>query len=356
MTTDARASSTAVTEPLTEPTFAVVICAYTVDRWPLLLAAVASVRDQLLAGDRLLVVVDHNPELLHRLRAELAPGPDLVVLPNTEARGLSGARNTGVRASTHTVVGFLDDDAVARPGWLATLREAFAADDSVTVVGTTVEPRWEGGRPPRWFPAEFGWVVGCGYRGLPVARTPIRNPIGASMAVRRSAFALAGEFSEVVGRVGALPVGCEETEFCIRVARTVPDAVVLHEPGSAVDHVVPRARQTLRYFVRRCFHEGRSKWAVTRLGGSRAGLSAERRYLRVVLPSAVARGVATAVRRGDVHALVRSAVVLLGLSVTVTGFGAAAIGSRGRPVHPPAPTRLSTRSDGPPEGATGRRG
>ncbi|GAA0219351.1 hypothetical protein GCM10009539_00880 [Cryptosporangium japonicum] len=272
--------------------------------------------------------MDHNPELLARLRTELAPGPDLVVVPNGEARGLSGARNTGLRASNHTVVAFLDDDAIARPGWLEILREAFTDEEAVTVVGTTVEPNWEGGRPPRWFPAEFGWVVGCGYRGLPVDRTPIRNPIGAAMAIRRSAFAVAGEFSELVGRVGALPVGCEETEFCIRVARTIPGSVVLHEPSGTVDHLVPRSRQTLRYFVRRCFHEGRSKWAVTRLGGARAGLSAERRYVRVVLPSAVARGLGSGLRRGDVHALLRSVVVLLGLGVTATGFATAAVSGR----------------------------
>ena len=34
-------------------------------------------------------------------------------------------------------------------------------------MGGRVDPDWEGGARPRWFPAEFGWVVGCSYTGQP---------------------------------------------------------------------------------------------------------------------------------------------------------------------------------------------
>jgi GT2 family glycosyltransferase len=314
-----------VTPRTSELPVTVVICAYTEKRWNDLLAAVDSVYAQLLPGDELIVIIDHNAELLERTTTALATTPDVRVLANRDAVGLSGARNTGVQASRGAVVAFLDDDATARPGWLAKLRKAFVDDDAVAAAGTAVRPRWEGGRPPRWFPPEFGWVVGCDYRGLPTTRSTVRNPIGASMAVRRTAFTVAGGFSDLVGRVGALPVGCEETEFCIRVAAAVPGAVVVHEPASAVDHSVPAARQTLRYFVHRCYHEGRSKWAVAQLGGAKAGLSAERRYVRVVLPTGVAAGLSRGLTRLDPFALARSAVIVIGLSSTLIGFGACAL-------------------------------
>ena len=34
--------------------------------------------------------------------------------------------------------------------------------------------------------AEFDWVVGCSYRGLPETVSVVRNPIGAKMSLRTS--------------------------------------------------------------------------------------------------------------------------------------------------------------------------
>ena len=57
--------------------------------------------------------------------------------------------------------------------------------DDPGVVGVTGEllPRWTGTEPD-WFPPEFYWVFGCSYTGLPTELAPVRNPIGANMAVR----------------------------------------------------------------------------------------------------------------------------------------------------------------------------
>lgn len=308
--------------PDLDPTMSVVICAYTELRWEDVQRACGSVLSQLRTGDEVIVVIDHNNGLLHQAQQSLA---GVRVIASTGGRGLSGARNTGVAASGADVVVFLDDDAVARIGWLGCLRDTFR-DPQVVAAGTTVEPAWAGGRRPRWFPVEFGWVVGCSYRGLPTYRAPIRNPIGASMAVRRSAFGIVGGFSESIGRIGTLPLGCEETELCIRLAKALPGTRIVHEPGSSVDHVVPRQRQTVGYFLRRCFYEGRSKWAVAQLGGADAGLSAERRYVRVVLPMGVLRGTTRGLLRADVFAFGSSVAIVAGLTAAVAGFLLAAVG------------------------------
>ena len=75
---------------------AVVICTYADARWTQLVAVVDSIRGQARMADSIIVVVDHNPELLERARRRW---PDVVVVPNAEQRGLSGARNTGVASS-----------------------------------------------------------------------------------------------------------------------------------------------------------------------------------------------------------------------------------------------------------------
>src|SRR5260370_3129049 len=99
-------------------------------------------------------------------------------------------------------------------------------------------------KEPRWFPEEFYWVVGCTYRGMPGSVAQIRNPIGANMAFRREVFDVVGDFRSEVGRVGTHPVGCEETELCIRVRQHWPHGVFLYQPQACVSHRVPINRAT----------------------------------------------------------------------------------------------------------------
>lgn len=94
---------------------AVVISSYTMDRWSDIGEAIRSVQSQETRADELVIVVDHNVELLNRCTIEF---PLLKVVGNSEAKGLSGARNSGVKASTGEIVAFLDDHAIADPAWL----------------------------------------------------------------------------------------------------------------------------------------------------------------------------------------------------------------------------------------------
>lgn len=283
----------------------VIICAYTERRWDQLELAYRTSADQAREGDEVIVVIDHNPDLLARAVSAFTRAR---VIENAEERGLSGARNTGVAAATGDVTIFLDDDACPEPGWLAAYRRSFARPE-VTVVSGAVAPNWEAGRAPSWFPDEFGWVVGCDYRGLPPDGSVVRNPIGANMAIRRSAFDLVDGFSAVVGRVGTLPVGCEETDLCIRIRQADPRAVIIRTTEASVRHAIPADRGRLSYFLSRCYHEGRSKAVLTDRVGSGDGLSSEVGYVASVLTTGVLRGLP-----------LRSAAIVAGFSATVTGY------------------------------------
>ncbi len=288
----------------------VIVCCYTAERWADLVAGVEALAAQTRPPDEVLLVVDHNPDLLAALRADPAfAGVDVVA--NTGPRGLSGARNTGVALATGDVVAFLDDDALPDTTWLERLTAPFA-DPAVAVVGGHVEPWWLEGRP-RWFPGEFHWVVGCSWTGLPAAAAPVRNVIGASMAFRAEMLQGLGGFSHAIGRVGRNPVGCEETELCIRLRRVHPDAVVLYEPAAVVRHRVPGWRGTWRYYRQRCFAEGRSKAVVSRLAGADQGLASERTHAARTIPVGVVR----AVRDGQFR---RAAAIVAGLGITTAGF------------------------------------
>ena len=207
-------------------TATVVLCVYTEKRWTDIVAAVESVAAQDVAPVETLVVVDHNPALLERAQAEL---PDVRVLANAHVQGLSGARNTAIAEAKGDVVVFLDDDARARPGWLAALLEPYE-DVTVQAVGGVAHPRWptwpNGGRRPNVLPGahptdgdatgELDWIVGCTYTGQPTERAEVRNLMGCNMSFRREVFERIGGFAEEIGRIGKNPLGCEETELCIR--------------------------------------------------------------------------------------------------------------------------------------------
>ncbi len=306
---------------------AVVVCAYTDDRWDVLQHAYESLLRQTRSITEIVVVIDHNPSLLERARARFDRA---LVVPNERERGLSGARNTGIDATTSAQVLFLDDDAEAEAGWAAALSDVLGRADVVGVGGVAV-PRWPAAGRPSWFPEPFLWVVGCSYEGLPRTEQDVRNPIGASMGFRREALALAGGFSSRIGRVGRHPVGCEETELSIRVRQADPAARVVHVPGAVVHHTVSDARVTTSYFVRRCWWEGRSKAIVSATVGRHDSLSAETGYVRSVLPRAAARGLHQLLA-GDRTAAARTAALVIGLAVTVAGYvrGASEIARRRR--------------------------
>ena len=175
------------------------------------------------------------------------------------------------------------------------------------------------GARPRWWPLEFDWVVGCSYIGLPVRQADVRNVIGANMSVRRTAMTELGGFAEDMGRVGSLPLGCEETDLCIRLRQRWPSARIVFEPAARVLHLVPAQRLTWRYFRARCFAEGLSKAQVAARVGSERALASERIYTLRVLPRGVARGLGDACR-GDLAALGRAAAIIAGLATTSAGY------------------------------------
>ena len=148
----------------------------------------------------------------------------------------------------------------------------------------------------------------------------MRNLIGANMSFRRTILNTVGGFRCDIGRIGTRPLGCEETELCIRSRRRWPNGVFLYDPSAQVHHRVPASRASWRYFHARCYAEGLSKALVARASNARNGLASERAYTLRVLPRGMARGVAQALTRGDPAGLGRSAMIATGLAVTTAGY------------------------------------
>lgn len=301
-------------KPAANLSVSVIICAYTEQRWDDLGKAVASVQQQTEPPEEIILVIDHCPALLERAARELA---GIQVVPNRSHKGLSGARNTGLEFAISDVVAFLDDDAAAAADWITRLMACYA-DPLVAGVGGRVRPNWHKTRPA-WFPTEFDWVVGCSYSGLPTTRSPVRNFIGANMSFRRELVLALGGFRTDLGRIGTRPLGCEETELCIRMQRKHADCVLFYEPAAQVWHSVPASRGTWSYFRSRCYAEGLSKAAVSRLAGVNQALSAERSYLFRTITRGITRSLAQALS-GQLSGITMALAMVAGVVTTVLGY------------------------------------
>lgn len=294
---------------------AVVVTAHAEERWSDTKTAVDSALAQKPAPDEVILVVDHNPKLADLARSVLH---GVTVLENVGPRGASAARNTGAANTSSDIVVFLDDD--QRPTterWLAALCRHFDEPD-VVGVGGGITPAWTGHRPT-WFPREFDWVVGASYTGMPDSVAPIRNVWGGNTAIRRSAFEAVHGFRVGFGKIGEVSRP-EDTDLCLRIGQALPSSFWLYDPLAEVAHTVPANRCTFRFFLRRCWNEGRGKAALARFVGAEISMSSERTYATQVLPAAFWRELRTAVAGADVACLQRCTAIVAGAVLTGAGW------------------------------------
>ena len=300
-------------------TVSVVICAYTEDRWSLLLRSVSSVQHQNRVPAEIIVCVDHNDSLLERCRQQWArqaggPSAPVVVLANKYQGRLGSARNSAAEVARGDIVAFLDDDAWADPDWLDWLLLPYG-NERVVAVGGAPMPEFERARPG-WFPFEFDWVFGCAYSGLPEKQAPLARLIGANMSVRRLALAEIGGFHSD---------NHDDMDMCHRLVHLRPTEQIVYEPMARVHHFVPAARTTWGYFWRRCFFVNKGKVEAFRQMEGAADLSSDIGFV----VRALSRGVPTGLRqafRGDPWGAARAASILVGIVLA----GAGHVAGRGK--------------------------
>jgi glycosyltransferase involved in cell wall biosynthesis len=113
------------------PAVSVIVPAYNVSEY--IAAALDSVRAQTFGDYEIIVVNDGAPDTVELERA-LAPYlPDIVYLKQ-ENRGLSGARNTGIRAARAPFIALLDGDDLWEPNFLDAMLKEMQRDQSLDVL------------------------------------------------------------------------------------------------------------------------------------------------------------------------------------------------------------------------------
>lgn len=258
----------------------VVISTYSVERFNDVMECLESLSKQTLPPSDIILSLDPDDELVEFYSSRI---PSYVKIVVTEKKGLSNARNAGIKRASGNIVAFIDDDACADKDWLKNLIKNYE-DSDVWGVGGLINPIWENGRP-RWFPDELDWIVGCSYKGLPDHKACVRNPIGCNMSFKKTVFDKVGYFKSNVGRQGKKLLGGEEPELSLRLLDKISNAKIIYDPLAIVHHKVPKSRSTLKYFMNRSFYEGVSKRIMKSLLKSKSikVLSVENQYLKYLL-------------------------------------------------------------------------
>ncbi|MFK8181736.1 MAG: glycosyltransferase family 2 protein [Phormidesmis sp.] len=203
---------------------------------------------------------DSTAEIVKSRISQASPDRPTVRYIYEEKLGLSVARNTGAAAAQGKVLAYLDDDAEASEGWLASLLAVFDTNEKVAIAGGKVTLIWPPqASPPQWLSADLSSSLGAydlGNQQVYIER-PELTPRGLNYAVRKSFLESVGGFDTHLGRVGKNLLSNEEQQMT-RLALTGGWQVV-YAPEALAAHNVAPARMKPGWFLSRSWWQGISE-------------------------------------------------------------------------------------------------
>jgi GT2 family glycosyltransferase len=271
------------------PQLSVVVCTY--NRSWQLRDAVGSLSNQTLRTAEY-EVIDNNRLPNMEVRSAVADfqstafslHPDHLRYLHCPSTGLSQARNCGFSQANGEIVCFMDDDALAAPAWLETIKRAFSEHPDAGVIGGHIkliipEPRPRVLKPG--FETYWSHFV-TGYQGYTEVGAWAEYPLGCNWCARRKALVDIGGFRTDYGRKGNDYWGGEELVAASHIQSLgyriaiVPQAEVFHNVEPQRYHlkyvwrtilartlVSYQARKDLHIPTESAFrHQGKKAWQV----------------------------------------------------------------------------------------------
>jgi glycosyltransferase involved in cell wall biosynthesis len=169
-----------------------------------------------------ILVVDSASSTAETQHVATAAGVEFL---RTDVRGLSIARNVGLRAAGRSIVVYTDDDCEPTEGWIDHILAAFANPDVGAVTGMLLDH------------SKAGSVTPGPRRRYTAVRRGLDAGHGALMAFRTDLIAGLGGFDEVLG-AGRRFAGAEDLDMFCRVLAS--GRSIVHEPNSVVLHLNTR--------------------------------------------------------------------------------------------------------------------
>lgn len=272
--------------------FSVIVCTY--DRPGHLERCLGSIFRQSYPRDYFEVILVDNGGMDETARAA-AELERLSPVPFTFRRelrtGLSHARNAGIRIARHDFIAYLDDDAAAGEGWLASFDDTIRSMGADVVGGKVVPVPEKGFTPPAWFETQYvkgffglDWET-MGYGG---GVLEIRFPLyvgGGNSCTRRALFDLEwARYDGRLGRSGSRHFQGEETLLNFFLERA--GYKIYYNPAAVIYHFFGPDRVNKRHMLMKAFWGGYSDaWMHRQMFGPRRVISDAPRKLGASLRS-----------------------------------------------------------------------
>lgn len=211
----------------------------------------ALLRQDIEASRYEIIVVDNSPDKARsdewRSKYEREPRVKYLYEP---IPGLSRARNIGSREAAHSIIAYIDDDAIANPQWAMSIVDAFDYfGPDTAVVGGRIIAGWPNARPEwlddRMLPAiaviDWGGDLRIAEKNEWLA--------GANISFRKNILEQLGGFPEAKGRVGSILISNEEIKMLNEIRALGKH--IIYSPKTVVKHMIDPKRLSQSWFRER---------------------------------------------------------------------------------------------------------
>jgi glucosyl-dolichyl phosphate glucuronosyltransferase len=180
------------------PEISIIICTY--NREKFLPGALNSLTNQTLDSSRFEILIINNnstdnTESISNNFIGANPKLNIKYFVETQ-KGLSAARNRGIKESASALVAFIDDDAEVTNDYLETAIGFFLSNRNIDAIGGKIIPVYETGEEPKWLSKYlWGLVTKADYGELTRKYPVSKYPPGCSMVFKKDVFNTTGLFN-----------------------------------------------------------------------------------------------------------------------------------------------------------------
>jgi glycosyltransferase involved in cell wall biosynthesis len=238
----------------------VIIC--TCERYGLVGEAIESVLRQDYPALELIVVDNSADAADARAFAAHHAGREKIRFVYEPIQGLSQARNTGIEAAQGDIVAFMDDDAIAEPGWAKNLVATFHAFPNTGCVGGRILPRWLAPRPNWLDDGSLGYLSIVDWGDTPREMKSGEWVAGCNIAYDRTLLRDVGGFPTSLGRKGIGSSLLSNDESTVNHHIKLRGRAIMYAPSAIVQHQIPAERLTKKWFLRRAAWQGVSDFVA----------------------------------------------------------------------------------------------